>query len=165
MGRTAKGVRGIRLEADQSVIALLVVPDADVPFVGDNEPGILTSTEHGYGKRTPVSDFPRKNRGGKGVIAIKTSTRNGAVVNALNVVESDEVMLITDGGVLIRTRVSEISSQGRNTQGVRLISLKGEERLVTVSKVEDASDSSVDGQENSDDLQSDSEAPANPTLH
>ncbi|NKB61573.1 MAG: DNA gyrase subunit A [Gammaproteobacteria bacterium] len=139
MGRTAKGVRGIRLETGQSVIALLVVPGEGELTESGMESGILTSTVHGYGKRTPVSDFPRKNRGGKGVIAIKTSNRNGEVVNALNVFESDEVMLITDGGILIRTRVSEISSQGRNTQGVRLISLKGEERLVTVSKVEDAS--------------------------
>ncbi|NKB77175.1 MAG: DNA gyrase subunit A [Gammaproteobacteria bacterium] len=138
MGRTAKGVRGIRLEENQSVIALLVVPDENNGEESDATSAILTSTVHGYGKRTPVSDFPRKNRGGKGVIAIKTSDRNGDVVNALRVLETDEVMLITDGGILIRTRVLEISNQGRNTQGVRLISLKGEERLVTVSKVEDA---------------------------
>jgi len=164
MGRTAKGVRGIRLETGQSVIALLVVPDEDAADA--NGLGILTSTEHGYGKRTPVTDFPRKNRGGKGVIAIKTSARNGDVVNALNVVESDEVMLITDGGVLIRTRVAEISSQGRNTQGVRLISLKGDERLVTVSKVEDAgSDEAIESQDNQGGEEESGEESSNPTLH
>ena len=88
-------------------------------------------------KRTLISDFPRKNRGGKGVIAIKTSGRNGIVVSAHIVNESDEVMLITDGGILIRTEVAEISILSRNTQGVRLISLKNDERLVSVSKVED----------------------------
>ena len=98
---------------------------------------ILISTGNGYGKRTPLADFPCKGRGGKGVIAIKTSPRNGEVVSALTVRGDDEVMLITDGGVLIRTHAAEISSLSRNTQGVRLISLKHEERLISVSKVED----------------------------
>ncbi len=145
VGRTARGVRGIRLDKDQHVISLMVLPAADA--LADEtsaqgeaalpEPGILTSTVHGYGKRTPISDFPRKNRGGKGVIAIKTSSRNGKVVSAHIVNETDEVVLITDGGILIRTRIAEISTQGRNTQGVRLISLKNGERLVSVGKVED----------------------------
>jgi len=135
MGRAAKGVRGIRLEKRQKVISLLVVDSGTSDSTSDFS--VLTSTVHGYGKRTLIRDFPKKNRGGKGVIAIKTSRRNGEVVSALCVGENDEVMLITDGGILIRTRVAEISIQGRNTQGVRLISLKGKERLVTVSKVED----------------------------
>jgi len=134
MGRTAKGVRGIRLEKQQKVIALLVVDSESDDSTSHFS--MLTSTIHGYGKRTLISDFPKKNRGGKGIIAIKNSKRNGEVVSALCVEEHDEVMLITDGGILIRTPISEISIQGRNTQGVRLISLKGVERLVTVSKVE-----------------------------
>ena len=156
VGRTAKGVRGIRLEEEQKVISLMVLPAADsqqnnqentqIENQGQqsSEPAILTCTIHGYGKRTLISDFPRKGRGGKGVIAIKTSSRNGNVVSAHIVDDSDEVMLITDGGILIRTRVSEISTQGRNTQGVRLISLKNDERLVSVGKVADADASEED---------------------
>lgn len=142
VGRTAKGVRGIKLDNDQLVISLMVLPSAgDSGKNGSGqitEPAILTCTIHGYGKRTLASGFPRKNRGGKGVIAIKTSNRNGKVVSAHMVNVSDEVMLITDGGILIRTRVEEISTQGRNTQGVRLITLKNNERLVSVSKVADS---------------------------
>ncbi|MDA8011037.1 MAG: DNA gyrase subunit A, partial [Gammaproteobacteria bacterium] len=99
---------------------------------------VLISTGNGYGKRTAAAEFPRKGRGTKGVIAIQTSRRNGKVVSALRVGAEDEVMLITDGGVLIRTRAGEISMLGRNTQGVRLISLKKNERLVSVGKVEDS---------------------------
>ena len=139
VGRTAKGVRGMRLDPDQKVIALMVLPDfSEKTGNGQSpaqEPTILTSAVNGYGTRTPVTDFPRKKRGGKGVIAIKTSPRNGKVVSAHILNDSDEIMLITDGGILIRTRVEEIPTQGRNTQGVRLISLKNEERLVSVSKV------------------------------
>ena len=139
VGRTAKGVWGMRLDPDQKVIALMVLPDfSEKTGNGQSpvpEPTILTSAVNGYGTRTPVSDFPRKKRGGKGVIAIKTSPRNGKVVSAHILNDSDEIMLITDGGILIRTRVEEIPTQGRNTQGVRLISLKNEERLVSVSKV------------------------------
>ena len=140
VGRTARGVRGMRLDKTQQVISLMILPSADAN-TGDEEavlePAILTCTVHGYGKRTLISDFQRKNRGGKGVIAIKTSNRNGRVVSAHIVNQADEVMLITDGGVLIRTRIAEISNQGRNTQGVRLISLKNNEKLVSVGKVED----------------------------
>ncbi len=129
--RGAIGVRGIKLEAGHKVIALIVAP-------GDTAAAeLLISTENGYGKRTPLSEFPCKGRGGKGVIAIKTSPRNGQVVSALLVRDSDEVMLVTDGGILVRTRVAEVSVVGRNTQGVRLISLKEKERLVSVSKVAD----------------------------
>ena len=143
VGRTAKGVRGMRLDKGQNVISLMVLPAANVSEENGSgeqavsESAILACTIHGYGKRTLISDFPRKNRGGKGVIAIKTSGRNGIVVSAHIVNESDEVMLITDGGILIRTEVAEISILSRNTQGVRLISLKNDERLVSVSKVED----------------------------
>ena len=137
MGRMARGVRGIRLGATERVISLMVVPDARPEGEGAS-PSVLISTENGYGKQTPIADFPCKNRGGLGVIAIKTSVRNGEVVSALLVSGDDEVMLINDNGVLIRTRISEISSQGRNTQGVRLISLGEAEQLVTVSRVDEA---------------------------
>jgi DNA gyrase subunit A len=142
VGRTARGVRGIRLDSEQKVISLMVLPaiDSQDSATEAEMAAILTSTINGYGKRTLASDFPRKRRGGKGVIAIKTSSRNGQVVSAHIVNESDEVMLITDGGILIRTRISEISTQGRNTQGVRLISLKNDERLVSVSKLVDTDD-------------------------
>ncbi len=132
MGRTARGVRGIRIKSQQRIIALMTLPQEHDPSAT-----ILTSTLNGFGKRTPVGDFPGKGRGGQGVIAIKTSERNGPVVSALLVHDDDEVMLITNNGVLIRTHVAEISSQGRNTQGVRLISLNGEETLASVGKIED----------------------------
>ena len=140
MGRTARGVRGIRMKPEQQVISLMVLPatgQGNEENNGINEPTILTATENGYGKRTLISDFPRKGRAGQGVIAMKTSTRNGKVVSAHIVSESDEVMLITDGGILIRTRVEEISTIGRNVQGVRLISLGNDDRLVCVSNIVD----------------------------
>ena len=135
-GRVAAGMRGMRLSGDDKVIALIVA-EADEK---DNAGEVLISTENGYGKRTVLSDFPRKGRGGKGVIAIKTSERNGKVVSALMVRTEDQAMLVTDGGMLVRTRISEISSVGRNTQGVRLIRLKNNERLISVSKIEDNGD-------------------------
>ena len=141
------GVRGIRLSDDDKVIALMVAQQTGQQ-TGDGEADaaeILVSTENGYGKRTPAADFPRKRRGGKGVIAIKTSARNGKVVSALRVCNGDQVMLVTDGGMLVRTRVAEVSVVGRNTQGVRLIRLKKDEHLVSVSKVEDNGDGDDDG--------------------
>ncbi len=126
MGRSAHGMRGIRLGEGQKVIALLVV----------GEGSILTVTENGYGKRTPVSDYPRHNRGVQGVIAIQTSERNGQVIGAVQVENDHELMLISDGGTLVRTRVGEISVVGRNAQGVKLISLQGTEKLAGVEKIE-----------------------------
>lgn len=143
MGRTARGVRGIRIGEDDRVISLLVVA-GDRAADDEGDPHVLISTANGYGKRTPVADFPRKNRGGMGVIAVKTSSRNGEVVSALIVEDQDEVMLITDGGTLIRTPVSGISVQGRNTQGVRLISVNDGERLVSVSRVDESSNGDSD---------------------
>ncbi|WP_034431173.1 DNA gyrase C-terminal beta-propeller domain-containing protein, partial [Candidatus Contendibacter odensensis] len=122
MGRSACGVRGIRLGEGQKVIALIVVDEGTV----------LTVTENGYGKRTPVADYPHRGRGGQGVIAIQTSERNGQVIGAVQVESDHEIMLITDGGTLVRTRVEEISLVGRNTQGVKLINLHGGEKLVGV---------------------------------
>ncbi len=128
MGRTARGVRGIKMAAEFSMIAL-IIPD---PLKQ-----ILTVCENGYGKRTNVDDFPVYGRGGQGVIGIQTSERNGPVVGAAQVAESDEIMLISDKGTLVRTRVTEVSIQGRNTQGVRLIRLKDGEKLVGLEQVDE----------------------------
>jgi DNA gyrase subunit A len=125
MGRTARGVRGMQLGADEQVISLII---ADVGRV-------LTATVNGYGKCTHLSEYRLQGRGGQGIISIQTSARNGEVVDALLVRESDEVMLITDGGKLVRTRVGGISVLGRNTQGVKLISLAEGERLVGLDRI------------------------------
>jgi DNA gyrase subunit A len=129
MGRGARGVRGIRLSEEGRVIALLVADN--------DEQSVMTATENGFGKRTPVGDYTRHGRGGQGLIAISTSARNGKVVAATLVDENDEVMLITTGGVLIRTRVSEIRSLGRSTQGVTLINLDAGEKLSGLQRVLD----------------------------
>jgi DNA gyrase subunit A len=130
MGRTARGVRGIRLAADSSMVSLIIA---------DEQKEVLTVSENGYGKRTKVSDFPVRGRGGQGVIGIQTSIRNGSVVESVQVSETDEFMLISDKGTLVRTRVAEVSVQGRNTQGVRLIRLKDGEKLVGLERVEEPS--------------------------
>jgi DNA gyrase subunit A len=149
VGRNARGVRGIRLAGDSRVIALLVAEN--------DEQSVLTATENGFGKRTPVGDYTRHNRGGQGLIAISTSARNGKVVAATLVDETDEVMLITTGGVLIRTRVSEIRSLGRSTQGVTLINLDAGEKLSGLQRVADTDseldveDESVDAADGADD--------------
>ena len=126
MGRGATGVRGIKLPEKEKVIALSIM----------KEGMILLATENGYGKRTPISDFPVQGRGGQGVIAIQTSERNGKTVEALQVTEIDEIMLISSNGTLVRTKVEDISIVGRNTQGVRLIRLEKDQRLVGLAKIE-----------------------------
>jgi DNA gyrase subunit A len=130
MGRTARGVRGIRLAPDSSMVSLIIA---------DDQKEVLTVSENGYGKRTKVSDFPVRGRGGQGVIGIQVSIRNGSVVGSAQVSETDEFMLISDKGTLVRTRVAEVSVQGRNTQGVRLIRLKDGENLVGLERVEEPS--------------------------
>ena len=127
MGRTARGVRGMRLALTQTVISMLVA--------SDESKAVLTATEHGYGKRTPLSEYPRHGRGNQGVIAIQTSDRNGKVVSAVLVDESDDLMLISDAGVLIRTKVAQIREMGRATQGVVLIDLDEGSRLVGVERI------------------------------
>ena len=126
MGRTARGVRGIRLSGSQRVISL-IIPTTDGY--------ILVASANGYGKRTPATEFPVKGRGAQGVIAIQTSERNGQVVGAVQVFEGDELMLISNLGTLVRTKIAEVSMQGRNTQGVRLINLRGEEQLISVERI------------------------------
>ncbi len=134
MGRTARGVRGMRLPEGQRVIAMLVA---------ENETqSVLTATENGFGKRTPISEYTRHGRGGQGMIAIQTSVRNGRVVSAALVNSDDELMLITTGGVLIRTRVQEIREMSRATQGVTLIALDGGEKLVSLSRIDESASES-----------------------
>jgi DNA gyrase subunit A len=133
MGRTARGVRGITLKSGQGVISMITVEEGGSDFV-------LSATSKGYGKRTRLSDFPSKRRGGQGVIAIRDGERNGTAVGAEIVSEDGEIVLITDGGRLVKTRVSEVSVQGRNTHGVRLVTLGGEEKLVSLRCVEDPED-------------------------
>jgi DNA gyrase subunit A len=126
MGRTACGVRGVKLGEGQRVISLIVGTDGDV----------LTATENGYGKRTPIDQYPVKGRAGMGVKSIKTSERNGEQVGAVRVTGDDEIMLITDGGTLVRTSVADISQMSRDTQGVRLISLRNDEKLIGIERIE-----------------------------
>ena len=169
MGRTATGVRGIRLAEGERVVSLIVAESANgaehegedeaedivelaadeaqiVSDAGNDVPTILTATLNGYGKRTPLADYPRKGRGTQGVIGIQTTERNGPLVGAVMVDSSDEVLLISDSGTLVRTRASEISCVSRNTQGVTLIRLGEGEQLVGVVAV----DASIDD-DNGDD--------------
>jgi DNA gyrase subunit A len=132
MGRAARGVRGMTLEEGQSVIALLVAED--------ETQSVLTATENGFGKRTPIGEYTRHGRGTKGMIAIQTSARNGKVVGAVLVRETDEIMLITNAGVLVRTRVAEIREMGRATQGVTLISVDDDSELSGVYRVVETDD-------------------------
>ena len=134
MGRTACGVRGIKLPRGQRVISLIIASDSPV----------LTATENGYGKRTLADDYPVYGRGGQGVIAIQVNDRNGTVVGAVPADDQDEVMLISAGGTLVRTRVHEISVMGRNTQGVRLISLDAGEKLVGIERILEVKDGDDD---------------------
>jgi DNA gyrase subunit A len=135
MGRNARGVIGMRIPEGQSIISLIITGNGRV----------LTATENGYGKCTNISEYRPQGRGGQGIISIQTSKRNGQVVSALLVDEGDEMMLITSGGKLVRTRVDEVSVLGRNTQGVKLIRLRDGERLVGVERVEDVEEGEGDG--------------------
>jgi DNA gyrase subunit A len=140
MGRTARGVRGMNLEEGQQVIALLVAEN--------EQQSVLTATENGFGKRTPITEYTRHGRGTKGMIAIQTSERNGKVVAATLVEPTDEIMLITTGGVLIRTRVSEIREMGRATQGVTLIAVEDGTKLSGLQRiVETDADPEAEGAE------------------
>jgi DNA gyrase subunit A len=136
MGREAAGVRGIRLGAGQEVIALIVVGEGSGGGASPEAvPSVLTASASGYGKRTPLADFPPHGRGGQGVIALQTGGRNGDTVAALPVLPGEEIMLISSTGTLVRTTVDEISIQGRNTQGVRLIRLGEGERLTGIERI------------------------------
>ncbi len=140
IGRDARGVRGMMLEEGQQVIAMLVAES--------ETQSVLTATENGFGKRTPIVEYTRHGRGTKGMIAIQTSERNGKVVGAVLVEPKDEIMLITTGGVLVRTRVSEIREMGRATQGVTLIAVDEGTTLSGVQRVveSDANDEPSNGE-------------------
>ncbi len=132
MGRVSRGVRGMKLSGGQKVISLLVAESESI--------SVLTATENGFGKRTPITEYTRHGRGTQGMIAIQTSARNGNVVAATLVEDKDEIMLITTGGVLIRTRVAEIRQMSRSTQGVTLINLGPDEKLAGLQKIVDTED-------------------------
>ena len=167
MGRTATGVRGIKMAKGEEVVSLIVAESAGgVEDENEDESGvedvavdggeivetaddagvqyILTATENGYGKRTPLADYPRKGRGTQGVIGIQTSERNGKLVGAVLLGTGDEVLLISDGGTLVRTRGAEISRVGRNTQGVTLIRLSKGEKLQAVERLDGSLDEEAD---------------------
>jgi DNA gyrase subunit A len=155
MGRNAAGVRGIRLPDGEQVISL-IIPDPNGL--------ILTASENGYGKLTPVEEFPVHGRGGQGVIAMQTTERNGQLVAATQVATTDELMLMSSNGTLVRTRAGEISVLGRNTQGVRLIRLDDGERLIGVEPVEPENGENGDGEEEGADAPStDAGPPAEPS--
>ena len=135
MGRTAAGVRGMKLGQGESVVSLIVV---------DGDDDVLTATENGYGKRTPVDDYPKKGRGTMGVIGIQTSDRNGNLVGALQINDEQEILLISDGGTMVRTRAGEISQLSRNTQGVTLMRMAEDEKLIGLERVDQFEDE-VDG--------------------
>ena len=128
MGRTSRGVRGIRLAEEHTLISMVIPKD---------DGKVLTVSENGYGKRTDIGEYPTKGRGGKGMIAMQTSERNGAMVGAVQVFDGDEIMLISDQGTLVRTRVDEVSLSGRNTQGVRVIRVKTDEHVIGVERIEE----------------------------
>jgi len=144
MGREARGVRGMQLEGDQRVIAMLVAES--------ETQSVLTATENGFGKRTPITEYTRHGRAGKGMIAIQTSERNGKVVGAVLVDPNDEIMLITDKGVLVRTRVAEVREMGRATQGVTLIAVDDGSQLAGLQRILE-SDVGEDGSEASEEAE------------
>jgi DNA gyrase subunit A len=135
MGRQARGVLGIRLEAGQRVVSLIIEQKGGA---------ILTTTENGYGKRTVAEDYRQTNRGAHGVISIQVDERNGNVISALQVQDNDEIMLISNRGILVRTRVNEISVIGRNTRGVKLINLSEGEKLIGLQRIAEIEKSDYD---------------------
>lgn len=146
MGRTATGVRGIRLEDDQKVVSLIVP---------QGEGAVLTATENGYGKRTDIAEYPAKSRATKGVVSIKVSERNGLVVGAVQVNEDDEIMLISDQGTLVRTRATEVSTVGRNTQGVTLIRTGENENVVGLQRIDEVESSNIETDEEGNVIEAD----------
>ena len=146
MGRTATGVRGIRLEEDQKVVSLIVP---------QGEGAVLTATENGYRKRTDIAEYPAKSRATKGVVSIKVSERNGLVVGAVQVNEDDEIMLISDQGTLVRTRATEVSTVGRNTQGVTLIRTGENENVVGLQRIDEVESSNIETDEEGNVIEAD----------
>lgn len=143
MGRVSRGVRGMRLADGEQIISLIIA---------QQEGAILTATEFGYGKRTVLEEYRVQGRGGQGIISIQTSARNGQVVGAVQVCEEDQIMLITNGGTLVRTPVKHVSQVGRNTQGVRLINLSNDEKLVGLERIIEDEEEDLDNLPHTDDL-------------
>lgn len=143
MGRVSRGVRGMRLADGEQIISLIIA---------HQDGAILTATEFGYGKRTNLEEYRVQGRGGQGIISIQTSARNGQVVGAVQVCDEDQIMLITNGGTLVRTPVKHVSLVGRNTQGVRLINLSNEEKLVGLERVIEDEDQDIEDLPHTDDL-------------
>ncbi|WP_354682913.1 DNA gyrase subunit A [Cupriavidus necator] len=163
MGRQARGVRGMNLEDGQTVIAMLVAPAETAEVAEASTRGsVLTATENGYGKRTPIAEYTRHGRGTKGMIAIQTSERNGRVVAAALVSPEDEIMLITTGGVLIRTRVGEIREMGRATQGVTLINVDEGTKLSGLQRIVESDADNGNGAEEAEEADGAAGADANP---
>ncbi|XKE47164.1 DNA gyrase subunit A [Halomonas organivorans] len=172
MGRTARGVRGMRLLGDAEVISLIIPQSQQIDAEAETEESddqalvngnggqiyILTASEHGYGKRTRLEEFPLRGRGGQGVIAMQTSSRNGALVAAMQVYGSDEMMLITDKGTLVRTRVDEVSISSRNTQGVMLIRLGEAESLVKTVRIDEPAEEAALEEEDAEAQDEDTDA-------
>jgi DNA gyrase subunit A len=158
MGRTARGVRGIKIPAEHRVVSLILPEEGGL---------LLVASENGYGKRTQMDEFSVIGRGGQGVIAMQCSDRNGFLVSAVQVFEGDELMLISDKGTLVRTRTEEVSVLGRNTQGVRLIKLsQKDERLVGVERIEEGAavdddlDEVIEGEVDGDVVSGEGEGPS-----
>ena len=160
MGRTATGVRGMRIDESHQVISVMVVEH------NDETHQVLIGTANGFGKRTPMQDFPQQKRGGQGVIAVQTTDRNGDVIGAVMVAEDDQAMLITDQGTLVRTAVHEISSMGRNTQGVTLIRLGEDEHMTEIEAVQtlEGADDAIDSADDAS-VDDDSSDSSEPTIH
>ena len=137
MGRVSRGVRGMRMAEDVKIISLIIA--------NPEEGTILTATELGFGKRTELEQYRVQGRGGSGIISIQTSERNGHVVGAVQVQSEHQIMLITDGGTLVRTPVKDVSVVGRNTQGVKLINLTKNEKLVGLERVLEEDEPDEDG--------------------
>ncbi len=141
MGRTARGVRGIRQGSGEQVVGMVVIGP------GEEDGALLAITENGYGKRTPLSDYRVQHRGGKGLITIKCSKRNGPLLGIRDVRPGEQLMVITRGGIMIRLAIDSISEQSRNTQGVRIINLKGEDKVGSIAKISQAALAGVDDEE------------------
>ena len=135
MGRTARGVRGMKLKKDEKIISLMIA---------DNTKTVLCVSENGYGKKTNLDDFPAHNRGGQGVISMKTSERNGLMVSSALVDDAAGIMLISDKGTMIRTSVSQIPTLSRNTQGVKVITPKDGEKLIECVTIPDEGEDEVE---------------------
>lgn len=152
MGRTSRGVRGMQLEGEDRLIGMEVVSDS-------TSATLVTVTENGYGKRTDLDEYRLQGRGGKGIITIKTSDRNGQVVDIKLINEDFDLMFITDRGKVLRTGVCDLSIIGRNTQGVRLMVLENEERIVAVAKLAEKDEADGNTEAAEDDFNGGEEAP------